>query len=89
MTQGDLGDRFRRAGLAEVVEGTLEARAAYVDFDDFWVPFTFAVGPAGQYLASLPADRQAQLREACRATLPDGPFSLTARAWYARGTPGR
>lgn len=86
VTRGDLGERFRRAGLQDVREGELEASADYTDFQDFWEPFTFAVGPAGQYLASLPADRQARLREVCEAAVPAGPFSLTARAWYARGT---
>ncbi len=86
MTQGDVGQRFRQAGLHDVVEGQLEAHADYADFDDFWEPFTFAVGPAGQYLASLPADQQARLREACKTAVPDEPFSLTARAWHARGT---
>jgi ubiquinone/menaquinone biosynthesis C-methylase UbiE len=86
VTVGDLGERFRRAGLDDVVEGTLQASADYADFDDFWEPFTFAVGPSGQYLASLPADKQAQLREACRTALPNAPFTLSARAWYARGT---
>jgi ubiquinone/menaquinone biosynthesis C-methylase UbiE len=84
---GDLGERFRRAGLRDVVEGELEASADYADFDDFWEPFTFAVGPAGSYLASLSADKQERLREACREALPSGgPFTLTARAWCARGT---
>lgn len=85
-TQWDLGRRFRQAGLQDVVEGELEAHADYADFDDFWDPFTFAVGPAGRYLVSLPADQQARLREACRKALPAERFSLTARAWYARGT---
>lgn len=84
--EGDIADRFRRAGLRDVVDGALAARADYAGFDDFWEPFMLAVGPAGQYLRSLPADRQERVREACRAALPDGPFSLDARAWYARGT---
>ena len=84
--EGELGERFRRAGLLGVVEGALEARVQYADFADFWEPFTFAVGPAGQHLASLPADKQAQIRASCQAALPGGAFSLTARAWYARGT---
>jgi SAM-dependent methyltransferase len=86
VTEGDLGDRFRRAGLQDVVEGELEAGAEYADFADFWEPFTFAVGPAGEYLASLPPEGQARMRDACQAAVPAGPFSLTARAWYARGT---
>ena len=84
--EGDIGERFVKAGLGDVEQGALEARAEYADFDDFWQPFTFGVGPAGQYLAGLPDDRQAALRERCRAAVDDGPFSLTARAWYARGT---
>jgi ubiquinone/menaquinone biosynthesis C-methylase UbiE len=86
VTQGDLGERFRRAGLRDVTEGTLEASAEYAGFADFWEPFTFAVGPAGQYLSSMSADQQARLREECAKTVPDEPFSLTARAWFARGT---
>jgi hypothetical protein len=89
VAEGDIGERFRRAGLRDVLEGSLEATADYADFEDFWAPFTYAVGPAGDYLASLPADRQALLRDALRAALPrEGAFSLTARAWYARGTAG-
>jgi len=86
VAEGDIAERFARAGLEGIVAGTLEARADYADFDDFWVPFTLGVGPAGQHLASLPADRQAELRELCRAEVPDESFSLGARAWYARGT---
>jgi ubiquinone/menaquinone biosynthesis C-methylase UbiE len=83
--EGDLGDRFRRAGLERIEEGALEASASYDDFSDFWDPFTFGVGPAGQHLASLSPEDQEKLREACRERLPDGSFSLTARAWYAVG----
>jgi SAM-dependent methyltransferase len=86
VTEGDLGGHFRRAGLGDVVEGAIEARVDYADFADFWDPFTFAVGPAGEYLASLADHQRERLRAECRAALPDGPFTLTARAWYARGT---
>jgi ubiquinone/menaquinone biosynthesis C-methylase UbiE len=84
--EGDIAERFRRAGLRDVVDGTLEATASYAGFDDFWEPFTFGVGPAGEHLASLAPEDRERVREACRRALPDGPFSLTARAWYARGT---
>src|SRR3954470_3605155 len=86
VSRGDIAERFRKAGLRDVVEASLSASADYTGFDDFWEPFTFGVGPAGQYLASLPAERRTQLRETCRAALPATAFSLTARAWYARGT---
>ncbi|TQF68231.1 class I SAM-dependent methyltransferase [Rhodococcus spelaei] len=84
--EGDIAERFRRAGLADVVGGALTARADYTDFDDFWEPFTFGVGPTGQYLQSLPPGQQASVRDACRDALPSGAFSLDARAWYARAT---
>jgi SAM-dependent methyltransferase len=85
-SEGDLVDRFERAGLSDVTGSVLTASADYADFDDFWEPFTLAVGPAGQHLASASdADRE-RVREACRAELPDGPFSLDPRAWCARGT---
>jgi SAM-dependent methyltransferase len=86
VAEGDIADRFRRAGLREVVDGALSARADYAGFDDFWDPFTLAVGPAGRHLRSLSGEQRASVREACRARLPDGPFSLDARAWYARGS---
>ena len=84
-SEGDIAERFRRAGLGDVSDGSLEVGADYSSFDDFWKPFTFAVGPAGEHLASMTGDQQAAVREALRAELPEGRFSLPARAWYARG----
>src|SRR5690606_11998074 len=85
-SEGDIADRFRRAGLHEVVGGALSARADYADFSDFWEPFTFGVGPAGRHLVSMSERHRVAVHDACRAALPSGPFSLDARAWYARGT---
>jgi SAM-dependent methyltransferase len=84
--EGDLVARFERAGLNDVIGSTLTASADYADFDDFWEPFTLAIGPAGQYLARLPDEDRGRVRDACRAELPDGSFSLEARAWCAHGT---
>ncbi|MDQ2709383.1 MAG: class I SAM-dependent methyltransferase [Actinomycetota bacterium] len=85
-SEGDIAERFERAGLEDVIGGALAARADYTGFGAFWEPFTFAVGPAGQYLRTLPDEQRTRVREACRSSLPDGPFSLDARAWCARGT---
>lgn len=84
--EGDIAARMRAAGLVDVQDGAITSHADYTSFDDFWEPFTLAVGPSGEHLRSLPADQQARVREACRAALPEGPFTLDARAWYARGT---
>lgn len=85
-TEGDLVQRFAAAGLGDVRGEVLTARAEYADFDDFWEPFTYGVGPAGAYLAAAPDDRRATIREACRAQLPEGSFELDAHAWCAVGT---
>jgi hypothetical protein len=45
--------------------GTLTSEASYTGFDDFWPPFTLAVGPAGHYLSALPAEQQSAVRDAC------------------------
>jgi hypothetical protein len=57
-------------------------------FESWWETFTLGVGPAGAYLASLPADRQDELRERCRRQLPAGPFDVSATAWAATAKPG-
>ncbi|TCK20379.1 class I SAM-dependent methyltransferase [Pseudonocardia endophytica] len=84
--EGDIARRFTTAGLDDVTAGSLTATAHYTGFDDFWEPFTYGVGPAGSYLAAMPADGRAAVRDACRELVPDGPFPLDARAWFATGT---
>ncbi len=86
--EGEIAELLTGAGLEDVRDGTLETSAHYEDFDDFWQPFTFAVGPAGEHLRAMPSEQQDAVREHCRELLgdPAGPFDLTARAWYARGT---
>jgi hypothetical protein len=36
-------------------------------------------------VTALDPERQAELRETCRALVPSAPFVVTARAWAARG----
>ena len=58
-------------------------------FDDYWNPFLEKQGPAGHYVAALSESDRDALRGALRHRLigdgPDHPFTLTARAWAARG----
>jgi ubiquinone/menaquinone biosynthesis C-methylase UbiE len=83
----DLETLWREAGLDEVKVVPLLAEASYDDFDDLWAPFLTGVGPAGRYAASVGADAQAALRGEffCRLGEPQGPFTLSARAWCAVG----
>lgn len=83
--EGHLVELFEASGLRQVSQAALSVSQEHPSFEDWWEPFTAGVGPAGAYVAGLPPDRQAELRDRCRALLPDAPFTLTARAWAARG----
>ena len=83
--EGDLGRLFREAGLREVEESTLSVSVEHPSFEEWWEPYTLGVGPAGVYVAGLDAERQARLRDRCRAMLPPPPFTVTAVAWATRG----
>jgi SAM-dependent methyltransferase len=83
--EGHLAELFEAAGLREVEEATLSSSLEHESFEAWWEPFGGGVGPAGSYVAKLDVQRRAQLRERCRAKLPTAPFTLTARAWAARG----
>jgi SAM-dependent methyltransferase len=84
----ELVELWEGAGLRDVESGEIVVSASYEDFDDLWQPFLGGVGPAGDFAASLEPDAQDALREEYRQRLgsPDGPFDLSARAWYAVGT---
>lgn len=86
--EGHLVELCRAAGLTRVEGTALTVRLEHADFDAWWQPFTEGVGVAGAYLSRLDEARRDELREACRAMLPDGPFVLVARAWAARGVVG-
>jgi len=86
--EGSLSQLFSDAGLEDVREAALVASVEHATFDDWWEPYTRAVGPAGRYVAGLLPQRRNELRERCRAELSDGPFVLTFQAWAARGRPG-
>jgi SAM-dependent methyltransferase len=82
-SEGDIAERLKRVGLHDVAGGALEVSVDYSGFEDFWEPFTFAVGPAGQAFARLGDEAQSAVRDAVRGELPDSPFTLDARSWYA------
>jgi len=83
--EGHLAQLFQEAGLRHVEDTALSVTVGHRSFDGWWEPFTLGVGPAGSYASGLDPSRQARLRERCRELLPAAPFSITARAWAARG----
>ena len=89
MRPGALAAVFAAAGLHEIETGSLTIRIDYADFDDYWEPIANAQGPVGDYVKRLPASRlealAAVVRRAYLAGSADGPRSMAATAWAARG----
>lgn len=85
---GDLGDLWESHGLADVTTGELWVSAEYASFDDLFEPFTAGTGHSGACYAALDRAGQRRLRDETRQRLgdPDASFTLTARAWWARGS---
>jgi SAM-dependent methyltransferase len=87
--RGELAALWHSQQLRDVVEEELTVETRFDSFDDYWAPFTLKQGPAGAYVAGLPAAQQNELRGRLRRRLLhdglDGPFTLNARAWAVRG----
>lgn len=83
--RGQLKDLLREAGLVDVEECTLTVEVPHPSLEDWWGPFTLGVGPAGDYVSGLDVDQVVRLVQRCRELLPAPPFTVTGRAWAARG----
>jgi hypothetical protein len=80
---------FEAVGLDRIEQTSITIRMDYANFDDYWQPLCGGQGPVGAYLARLGCDLRARIAQAVasayRSGSPDGPRSLTATAWVARG----
>jgi len=86
-SDGHLAEIAEAAGF-EVVEFTeLATSSRFATFDEWWEPYTFGVGPAGDHVAQLDGGERQRLRTACFDSLGPGPFDIPAVAWcvVARG----
>ena len=82
--EGELAHLFVQAGLREVEEEALPVQVEHPTFDEWWLPFTLGVGPAGEYYNRLEPAQQSALEQRLREQLPE-PLRLETRAWAARG----
>jgi SAM-dependent methyltransferase len=86
---GELASSFEDAGLRNIATVSLTIRMDYADFADYWEPIADAQGPVGDYVKRLSPDQlealAAAVRRAFIAGRPDGPRSMAATAWAARG----
>jgi SAM-dependent methyltransferase len=85
---GPLREAFAEAGFEAVSVDAIDVPTTFVDFDDYWTPFTRGTGQAPVFLASLEPDQRDAIRDLVRTSLPtqpDGRILLTARAWACWG----
>lgn len=85
---GPLADALSVTGLSGVQTAALDIAASFVDFDDYWLPFTGGTGSAPKYVMSLDEPTRSRIRHALRERLPTGPdgeILLAVRAWAAKG----
>lgn len=82
---GLLTELFVEAGLRDVQEESIAVELVHPTFQEWWEPYTFGVGPAGDYVQRLDDDGRDRLESVARERLGSGPFTVTATAWAARG----
>ncbi len=77
-----------RCELDDIRTEELVVDAFYESFDDLWEPFTSGLEASAAYASALETDAREELRERYfqRLGAPAGPFRLSARAWFVRGT---
>ena len=63
----------------------LTVRVTHPTFADWWEPYTFGVGPAGDHVARLDDDGRRRLEARAHERLGDGPFEVSGSAWCAVG----
>jgi SAM-dependent methyltransferase len=83
--RGHLTELFDAAGLRDVEEDSIAVDVVHPTFAEWWQPYTYGVGPAGDYVQRLDDDGRGRLESVARERLGDGPFTVTATAWAARG----
>jgi SAM-dependent methyltransferase len=83
-----LSDLWGATGLRSIETKELNIDCRFGSFDDYWEPRA-AEGPTAAYIKTLPRARKELLRERLRddifGNLPNGPFTLNAKAWAVRG----
>lgn len=84
--RGHLTELLDAAGLRDVEEDSIAVDVVHPTFAEWWEPYTYGVGPAGDYVQRLDEDGRGRLESVARERLGGGPFSVTATAWAARGT---
>ena len=82
---GDLAALLTEAGLLEVRQDVIGARAKNAGFEDWWSPYTLGVGPAGVYTARwMPPSARPCAPDAAAARPPGRPVHPGGRVLVRR-----
>lgn len=84
--EGQLVELAEQARLRDVRQHVLTVDVRVGSFATWWEPYTFGVGPAGEYVASLSTEHREALRARCHELLGDE-VALTAAAWAVTARP--
>lgn len=82
--EGELVAIFQAAGLSDVEGEAITFEYSHNGFDDWWAPFSNAVGPVGRIMAGLDEAGRDRLEGLCRDAFPTDSEPLNLRAWSAR-----
>ena len=80
---GQLADLMTAAGLEARLSTTLSVQVQIATFEEWWAPFAFGIGPAGEYVARLTDGDRERLRARCVELLPDEPLEIVGVARVA------
>lgn len=86
--EGALAEGLAGAGLRDVQTRRLTPRVIFDGFDEYWAALLGRKGRTVEHLESLPAAKQATLRELLRALVepkPGAKVAVEATAWAGKG----
>ena len=81
--EGQLAELMTAAGLEAARSTTLGVRVEIRTFEEWWAPFGFRIGSAGEFFATLTYDEQQALRTRCVELLPEEPIEIAGVAHAA------
>lgn len=82
--EGHLDELATAAGLGDVETALLTVAVPFSSFEDWWEPYTFGIGPLGDYIRRLDDAGREALRARCAEVLPAAPFTVSGSAWAVR-----
>ena len=83
-----LNELFTIAELQNIETHAVDVPARFDNFEEYWNLFQIGSFPAPAYLKALPENKQLQLKDKLRDTVPTQPdetIELITRAWAIRG----